>query len=428
MKEKINTLSFVLILLIFALNISFYASLFLEKQINLIKPNVENKIIKSLKINKNLLVLNEKMENLNSLLENLLELKVSVLNESNKNKNFFSNQHNLGKLMFSQLSLIDIKQLNHVETQKKNTSSDKNESIKEDKFNKEIEKNKTINAKNKNPEIVQKLKNEEKSKETIKPPDNKSEIEKDLEKRKYTIENIKYSSDDVKEKTSKVLDILKDIDEKQTRLISDLTNLFKESEKNVNEKVEDVKERTDKLKQEIELQKKNAIDISALYSETSNLFKNIGTVDANTRKISDALNNLTDDFKNIKFKIYSDKINSDNKMSLINKKLTQQLKIMYTTQILESQKQSTIIQENLQQFNLRIKEIKSRLPQTENVCSLLTNCGSCTSNPNCGWCSMSQECVPGTIDGPSNGQCSLFDYGSCGGPIDCGSYNNCNVI
>jgi len=101
---------------------------------------------------------------------------------------------------------------------------------------------------------------------------------------------------------------------------------------------------------------------------------------------------------------------------------------MYTTQILESQKQSTIIQENLQQFNLRIKEIKSRLPQTENVCSLLTNCGSCTSNPNCGWCSMSQECVPGTIDGPSNGQCSLFDYGSCGGPIDCGSYNNCNVI
>jgi len=266
-----------------------------------------------------------------------------------------------------------------------------------------------------------------KEKETVSTSSSDTGLKKQLEESKSSLNKIKYSNGDIKDKITSIIDILKDLDEKQSKLIIELKMNLAEANKESNRNFDMVKEKTDKIENELEKQKKNAIDIKILYKQSENLSKRINNADSKSREISNALSGLTNEFTKVKYKIISDKIDSDNKMVAINKKLSQQLRIMYTTQILDSQKQAEVIQNKLGELNSKVKLIKARLPENNNVCFLLSNCGSCTSNPTCGWCSMSQECVPGSKNGPSNGQCTFFDYGSCGGPRECGSYNNCGV-
>merc|ERR1712032_1376834 len=75
--------------------------------------------------------------------------------------------------------------------------------------------------------------------------------------------------------------------------------------------------------------------------------------------------------------------------------------------------------------NNKIKNIKNKLPNVDGNCGIYENCRSCTASETCGWCSLTNACVPGTKDGPSKGQCSFFEFGSCSGPRSCDSYDKC---
>ena len=86
----------------------------------------------------------------------------------------------------------------------------------------------------------------------------------------------------------------------------------------------------------------------------------------------------------------------------------------------------SVLDDDVEKINLKIKEIKSQLPNTDSVCSLLNSCSSCTSNPACGWCSVSQQCVEGDSTGAKDGSCTFYDYGVCSGPRECDVYESCD--
>lgn len=262
---------------------------------------------------------------------------------------------------------------------------------------------------------------------TIKPSDLISQD--DISKTKSEIDRVKNSGgNDMKEKTNNILDKLKDIYEQETNLIKDISDLLQDEVDQTNKRVIAESKRTDAMEKELEVQKRNAYDIQILYNETKRLDSRIEYANDKTKELSKMLSNLTNEFQFVKLKIISDKIDSDKKLKAINQKLTMQLKIIYTNQIKDLQKQSISLQENIKNLNGKIKTIKELLPETDNACGMLTNCASCTGNSKCGWCSMTQVCVGGDKKGPSKGECSFFDYGSCGGPRECGSYSNCGVI
>lgn len=444
---KLDNLAFLLFIMIFYVNVSSIFSMSIEPKKSLISPSNDDLPYKNdAKYNNNFILINEKLDNFNKFLDNMISLNIynffekSLEKELTKSKKIYLEKINLDSSILTQIKSNDT---DSNKTDAHNTVEEKPiEKPADDKAapvsdTKEENKGNSANDTDVNPnppnsastETVKETKEDssQTSAITISSSEEKKELKKDLEQSKSDLDNIKYGTEDLKDKTNKILDKMKDLDEKQTNLIIEIKRSLKESNEQSNRNIDLVNEKTDRLEKELELQKQNAIDIKTLYEQAETLSKRIDNADSKSRELSDSLSSLTDDFRNVKFKIISDKIDSDHKMVVINKKLTQQLKIMYTNQILDSQKQAEEIQNKLAEYNSKVKQIKARLPETDNVCSLLTNCGSCTSNPNCGWCSMSQECVPGTKNGPSNGQCTFFDYGSCGGPRDCGSYNNCGV-
>ena len=437
---KFHNIAFLLFITIFFVILSSISSVSIEQKISLSSPNMKEISFKTNENYKsNLILINEKIDNFNKFLDNLVTINIynifekSLQGELTKNKKNYFEKNNLDSSILTQIKSNETN-TNKTDTDNLNKKQEEgkpaeNKTIAVSDSKKEIKTNNPaetiLNSPSSGSTITLNHKKEDSSAKSASAESN--DLKKELQESKSDLEKIKYGSDDLKEKTNKILDKLKDIDEKQTKLIIELKMDLTEANQHSNKNYDMLNEKTDKLEKELEIQKKNAIDIKTLYGQAENLSNRIDNADTKSREISDALSTLTDDFRNIKFRIISDKIDSDNKMIAINKKLTQQLKIMYTTQILDSQKQAEEIQNKLAEFNSKVKQIKAKLPESDNACSLLTNCGSCTSNPNCGWCSMSQECVPGTKNGPSNGQCSFYDYGSCGGPRDCGSYNNCGV-
>ena len=44
------------------------------------------------------------------------------------------------------------------------------------------------------------------------------------------------------------------------------------------------------------------------------------------------------------------------------------------------------------------------------------HCDSCLADPNCGYCGVTEACVPGTYSGPNVGNCSSWEFESCGQP------------
>ncbi len=459
---KSDNIAFFLFIIIFYVSFSSIYSITAEPQDSLNSPSLKNYFFRSNEnLNNNFILINEKLDEFNKFLDNLFNLNIynfvekTLQAELTKKKiNYFEDN----KLDSSILSEIKSNQIGKSNTTANNdkkaplANNDKKAPVVNNDKKAPVANNKTISVSDPNNKTISvsevKLNNKtnntaeksslpslsnsivtpnNKEKETVSTSSSDTGLKKQLEESKSSLNKIKYSNGDIKDKITSIIDILKDLDEKQSKLIIELKMNLAEANKESNRNFDMVKEKTDKIENELEKQKKNAIDIKILYKQSENLSKRINNADSKSREISNALSGLTNEFTKVKYKIISDKIDSDNKMVAINKKLSQQLRIMYTTQILDSQKQAEVIQNKLGELNSKVKLIKARLPENNNVCFLLSNCGSCTSNPTCGWCSMSQECVPGSKNGPSNGQCTFFDYGSCGGPRECGSYNNCGV-
>merc|ERR1712032_1287769 len=120
------------------------------------------------------------------------------------------------------------------------------------------------------------------------------------------------------------------------------------------------------------------------------------------------------------FKKYTNK-----KMEQINKNIAKELQQNYSGRILDSQKKIDDLNKIILEDNNKIKNIKNKLPNVDGNCGIYENCRSCTASETCGWCSLTNACVPGTKDGPSKGQCSFFEFGSCSGPRSCDSYDKC---
>lgn len=251
----------------------------------------------------------------------------------------------------------------------------------------------------------------------------------DMDKTKNEINKIKLGNgNNIKIKTNNILDEMKKLDEKETNLVKQISGLVDDSIKNTNKKITYESNRSDGLEKELENQKKNAVEIKNLYAQVSGINLRINKLDDKNNELSGLLSDLRNNLTSMKYKIIAGKIDTDNQMMEINHKLEQQLKLVYTNKILDLQKTAAVIQKKIEGCNERIKIINSKLPETSEACSILNNCNSCTANPNCGWCSMTQVCVPGNKNGPSNGQCNFFEYGQCGAPRDCDSNTNCEVI
>lgn len=60
-------------------------------------------------------------------------------------------------------------------------------------------------------------------------------------------------------------------------------------------------------------------------------------------------------------------------------------------------------------------------------CDSKSNCHDCLNEKTCVWCNLEKKCLPGGINGPSDGSCTTsFVIGSCPESI-CGFYKTCTV-
>ena len=60
-------------------------------------------------------------------------------------------------------------------------------------------------------------------------------------------------------------------------------------------------------------------------------------------------------------------------------------------------------------------------------CNSFQFCNDCLNEKSCVWCNLERKCVPGGINGPSDGSCfTSFIYGSCPDSF-CGVFKNCDV-
>eukprot|EP00747_Dinoflagellata_sp_TGD_P196576 gnl/TRDRNA2_/TRDRNA2_66865_c0_seq1.p1 gnl/TRDRNA2_/TRDRNA2_66865_c0~~gnl/TRDRNA2_/TRDRNA2_66865_c0_seq1.p1 ORF type:complete len:240 (+),score=29.15 gnl/TRDRNA2_/TRDRNA2_66865_c0_seq1:97-816(+) len=54
------------------------------------------------------------------------------------------------------------------------------------------------------------------------------------------------------------------------------------------------------------------------------------------------------------------------------------------------------------------------IPLVDTECSSRrSSCGDCLNSTGCVWCAIENLCFEGGVTGPSNGECSLFEHGSC---------------
>lgn len=67
------------------------------------------------------------------------------------------------------------------------------------------------------------------------------------------------------------------------------------------------------------------------------------------------------------------------------------------------------------------------LPATDH-CTMLWDCGSCTSNPDCGWCETTRRCSFGTGKGPAYGACPHWSFIECDETSQCSQLNSCSVL
>ena len=133
------------------------------------------------------------------------------------------------------------------------------------------------------------------------------------------------------------------------------------------------------------------------------------------RKTQKSLNEIKKYFHSLDKKISLEELSNSFKLNSIKKKLVENLEmgLVQSSNLIE--KDIISLKDDIDHMQFRIENIKSKLPSSDSVCSRLSSCDTCTSNPSCGWCSMTQSCVEGNEKGPLNGECSIYDYNKCSG-------------
>lgn len=194
------------------------------------------------------------------------------------------------------------------------------------------------------------------------------------------------------------------------------------------------------LKDDLNKSKARLLDLEAAIREQAKAFDSLkdisGTVDNLAGKVDQTVNSnekilvsvkdLKQLYNRIDFKLTTNSIENDNKLNVLNRHLTKNMKNQLNLQVIVLQRDITKTESDIKRLDVKINEIKIKLPNSNSVCSLYNSCGSCVTNSACGWCSLSHQCVDGDSKGPKDGSCSFYDYNICSGPRECSSYSDCD--
>ena len=183
-----------------------------------------------------------------------------------------------------------------------------------------------------------------------------------------------------------------------------------------------------KIKEMQDQQKKMESNVMAIEKEVSKVGIKIDKQMNTSLEINRTVTKALEITKNLSRKIDMNQLKTEMKLDLINKHVIDQLRNQLFLQSVRGQNDIVKQQKKVEMLNLKITEIKIRLPNSNAICGKLYNCGSCTSNPKCGWCSLTQTCVEGNEKGPIDGSCVFYDYKVCSSPRDCDAYKKCGVI
>lgn len=209
-------------------------------------------------------------------------------------------------------------------------------------------------------------------------------------------------------------EVLKKLNKKlQTRITENL------SKQGVNQK------EIHKLKNNIKNLEIDLYNVHNLFNKTVNLYNKVKNID---QSLQAKFQFFINDVNATKLEILKDKKVEDNKITIINKKLDNNLNLILTRELLNSQNKASDLQKKISKLKQEVNDIEDAIP-TDSTCAIYTNCGSCTAQKKCGWCSVTNSCVSGDENGPSKGQCNFYNYGpeSCTPKRRCGDYMNCGV-
>lgn len=190
-------------------------------------------------------------------------------------------------------------------------------------------------------------------------------------------------------------------------------------EKN-NAKINDLEKKVDEQGKVIE-------GVRNLVGNIDHLSQQVNDTQKSNDKIVESIKDLKGDYNKLMFKIQTDSVQTDQKLSNINTKLLKQVHNQLTLQLFSLQKELSKVQDEISVLDKKIKFVKHKIPNPDSVCSMYSSCSSCVTNSQCGWCSMTQTCVEGNAKGPLDGSCSFYDYNVCSGPRECTDYKDCNV-
>jgi hypothetical protein len=345
-------------------------------------------------------LLNEKeIENFINFLEKIDNNIIIIENLNKLDRNFLNKKSILKENIFSQLEL---RELNNNKTKSSIKIKNSNITNKKSNISNKIKTNNGTKDSTKNNTKEDKPKpKEEKKEDKPKPKEEKKE-------------------DKPKPKEEKKEDKPKPKEEKEKDL--------EKSKKEKNEK--DTEKIKEKLENIINQHEKNKDEIKNIHNNISKILNKL----QKNEKIEEDVLDLMEKIKTIKKENISNEKKTNIYRKSINKRLVElnkyilnELKENYTKRILEYQNKIEEFNKIIINESDKIRLIKTKLPNVDTNCGLFSNCISCTASKECGWCSLSNTCVPGDKNGPSKGQCSFFEYGSCSGPRSCDSYNRCGV-
>lgn len=167
--------------------------------------------------------------------------------------------------------------------------------------------------------------------------------------------------------------------------------------------------------------------IKNLNTHIDKLSQQVNDTQQTNHKILGNLKDLKADYNRLMFKVQTDSIQTDKRLSDINTNLQKQVQNQLTLQVYSLTKELDKIEDEIKLLDKKIKSLKRKVPNSNSMCGMYGSCSSCVTNSQCGWCSMTQTCVEGNAKGPLDGSCSFYDYNVCSGPKECSDYKGCKV-
>jgi hypothetical protein len=155
---------------------------------------------------------------------------------------------------------------------------------------------------------------------------------------------------------------------------------------------------TQRMNISLKIKKKVFKEIEVIEKLSSNLTKRMDLYDIRTRYQLDALSHS----------------------------MIMQVEVALVDELMQIQEKIKKQKRDLIEDDIKIENLKNKLPNPNSVCNKLLNCSTCAANPRCGWCESSNQCVDGDKTGPKNGFCPFYNFDKCPHKSDCSSYNTCN--